>query len=79
MKSLRGMMNPMNIKRKELRREISDLFDHINLCINSRHGEIGDPSIPPNRFHRAEDGIYDIFREGRWFKVKVIEVDGNEP
>ena len=64
---------------KKNRGDVVDLFDHLNLCINSRHGEIGDPSVPSNPFHRCEDGLYKIFREGRWFKVRVVEIDGEEP
>ena len=64
---------------KKNRSDIVDLFDHLNPCINSQHGEIGDPSVPPNPFHRCEDGLYDIFRNGRWFKVRVVEIDGEEP
>ena len=67
------------MNRKQNRKDMFDLFEHLNLCINSRHGEIGDPSEQPNEFLKCEDGLYDIFRDGRSFKVRVVEIDGDEP
>jgi hypothetical protein len=67
------------VNRKQNRKDMFDLFEHLNLCINSRHGEIGDPSVQPNEFRKCEDGLYDIFRDGRSFKVRVVEIDGDEP
>jgi hypothetical protein len=64
---------------KKNRGDVVDLFEHLNYCINSRHGEIGELGSTPNPFHRCEDGLYDIFRNGRWFRVRVVEIDGEEP
>lgn len=65
-------------QRKQAYSEISNLFEHLNLCINSRHGEIGDPAVPPPQFKRREDALYTIFRGGKRFEVRVVEVDGEE-
>ena len=64
---------------KQNRSYISLLFQHLNQCIHALHGEIGSPDVPPNPFHRIEDGLYKIYRDGNWFMVRVEKVNGEEP
>ena len=54
---------------KKNRGDVVDLFEHLNLCINSRHGEIGSVHDFPND---TETFLKEIIPFGR-FEVQMYD------